>query len=182
MKKIIIPVFATIFLAACGESNDVPAVAEKVNNPAPVNSPVSSNTTEDKVPVKFENEKPAETPIADNVNVDAPAELTFSVKEYDFGTIKQGETVEYDFEITNTGKSPLIISGARSTCGCTVPEPPKEPIAPGATDIIHVKFNSTGKRGAISKPINVTANTYPNAVTTAHIKGFVEVPETADSK
>ena len=180
MRKIYLSICTVVFLAACGGSNEVPTVAEKVNTPTPAKAPTNNPT--DKVPVKFENDKPVDTPIADNVNVDAPAELTFTVKEYDFGTIKQGETVEYDFEITNTGKSPLIISGARSTCGCTVPEPPKEPIAPGESDVIHVKFNSTGKRGAISKPINVTANTYPNAVTTANIKGFVEVPETTDSK
>src|SRR6476661_3613110 len=69
----------------------------------------------------------------------------FERETYDFGEISQGEKVSYDFKFTNTGKSPLIVSNTTATCGCTVPEPPKEPIAPGATGIIHVVFDSAGK-------------------------------------
>ncbi|MFM6954742.1 MAG: DUF1573 domain-containing protein [Sphingobacteriaceae bacterium] len=66
----------------------------------------------------------------------------------------------YDFFFTNTGKSALIISSAAATCGCTVPEYPKEPLAPGKTGIIHVVFNSTGKSGMQNKTITLTTNTF----------------------
>lgn len=101
------------------------------------------------------------------------ARMIFSETEFDFGTIKEGEVVEHTFPFTNTGKVPLIISDARSTCGCTVPEWSKEPILPGETSQIKVRFNSTNKSGAQNKPVTVTANTYP-AETVVYLKGFVQ--------
>ena len=68
---------------------------------------------------------PAQAAPADMKN--AP-EMTFEVEEYNFGTIKQGESVTREFSFTNTGKEALIISNAQGSCGCTVPQYPKEPI------------------------------------------------------
>ena len=86
--------------------------------------------------------------------------MTFAKESHDFGQVNEGDKVVYDFFFTNTGKSALIISSAAATCGCTVPEYPKNPLAPGKTGIIHVVFNSTGKAGMQNKTITLTTNTY----------------------
>lgn len=87
----------------------------------------------------------------------------FSVADtaYDFGTINQGDVVQYNFRFKNTGSKPLIITSASSTCGCTVPQYPKAPIAPGEEGVLKVVFNSAGKSGKQFKPIFVSANTMP---------------------
>lgn len=112
---------------------------------------------------------------ADTVNV---AKMTFTEQVFDYGTVKAGESVEHTFKFKNTGVAPLIIETAKSTCGCTVPQFPKEPIAPGESGEIAVKFNSKGKSGRQRKPVNITANTYPK-LTTVHIDGTVEKAEEA---
>ncbi len=87
------------------------------------------------------------------------AVVTFAKKEHDFGTINEGDIVETIFSFKNTGKSELIITNATATCGCTVPEWPREPIAIGESGEIKVKFNSSGKPNKQSKTITLTANT-----------------------
>ncbi|PSR53939.1 DUF1573 domain-containing protein [Adhaeribacter arboris] len=94
-------------------------------------------------------------------NADAPV-MTFAEMEHDFGDIKPGSVVKHTFTFKNTGKSPLIISNASATCGCTVPEWPKEPVAPGAEGKIDVQFDSHGKSGQVSKTITIQANTQPS--------------------
>ncbi len=80
---------------------------------------------------------------------------------YDFGTVTEGEKVEYSYRFKNTGTKPLVIINASSTCGCTVPERPEKPIMPGETGFIKVVFNSQGKVGENEKPINVISNANP---------------------
>lgn len=109
----------------------------------------------------------------DTVNV---AKISFDEEEYNFGEIRQGEVITHTFTFTNTGKSPLIINSARSTCGCTVPKWPKKPIPPGEEGAIEVRYDSKGKRNRQVKPVTITANTYPNT-TRIFLKGFVQVPE-----
>lgn len=87
--------------------------------------------------------------------------IKFTNDVYDFGKIQEGQKVSYDFEFVNEGKSPLIISNATATCGCTVPERPTEPIAPGEKGKISVVFNSAGKSGLQDKAVTITANTIP---------------------
>ncbi len=99
--------------------------------------------------------------------------MTFTEEVYNFGTIQSGEKVEHVFKFTNTGTAPLVIEGAKSTCGCTVPRFPKEAVLPGQSAEISVVFNSKGKSGRQRKPINITANTIP-ALTTVYIDGKVE--------
>lgn len=113
-------------------------------------------------------------------NAASPADSTtfeFKEMEVQFGTIKQGDKFETDFVFTNTGKAPLKIASAQGSCGCTVPEYPKDPIAPGATGKIHVTFNSAGKMGDQYKTITIQANTRPNPIRLA-VKGKVEPPTT----
>ncbi len=106
----------------------------------------------------------------------AKTTIQFEKTEHDFGKIKQGDEAEYKFKFTNTGKEPLIIENAQGSCGCTVPSYPKEPVAPGATGEILVKFNSAGKSNAQQKTVTLTANTEP-IQTVLTIKAFVEAVE-----
>lgn len=92
---------------------------------------------------------------------------------YDFGKVKDGEIVEKSFAFKNTGESPLVISNISASCGCTTPEWPKEPIAPGAESNIMVRFNTTGKPGQQNKTVTITANTEPSVIE-LHVKGVVE--------
>ena len=85
--------------------------------------------------------------------------LDFEKTTHDFGTIDEGDVVEHTFTFTNNGKAPLVITNARGTCGCTVPKWTKEPVAPGETGEMLVKFNSRGKRNQQNKSVNITANT-----------------------
>ncbi|MCF6347799.1 MAG: DUF1573 domain-containing protein [Flavobacteriaceae bacterium] len=87
------------------------------------------------------------------------AAITFSKKEHDFGIINEGDIVETTFTLKNTGKSELIITNATATCGCTVPEWPREPIAVGESGEIKVKFDSSGKPNKQSKTVTLTTNT-----------------------
>lgn len=98
--------------------------------------------------------------------------LDFDKKTHDFGTIDEGDVVEHTFTFTNNGKAPLVITAARGSCGCTVPTWTKEPIAPGDTGEMLVKFNSRGKRNQQNKTVTVTANT-ESGKETLQIKTFV---------
>jgi hypothetical protein len=99
--------------------------------------------------------------------------ISFDKKIWDFGTITDGEVVEHTFRFTNTGTNDLIISNASASCGCTIPEWPKEPIAPGEKGEIKVEFNSNGKKDMVTKDITILANTNP-VKTILQIKVFVE--------
>ena len=102
-------------------------------------------------------------------------DFKFEVEEYNFGTIKQGESVTYEYVFTNVGKEPLIITNAVGSCGCTVPVWPKEPLKKGEKGTIKVTFNSAGKSGMIDKTVSITSNAKtPNKV--LHIKGNIDVP------
>ncbi|MEZ4891571.1 MAG: DUF1573 domain-containing protein [Saprospiraceae bacterium] len=100
------------------------------------------------------------------------ARIVFEESEFDFGTATEGDIVKHDFAFTNTGKVPLTILNAKSTCGCTVPERPEDPIPPGGTGAITARFNTDGKPNDQRKRITITANTYPNetrVVLTGHV-------------
>ncbi len=86
----------------------------------------------------------------------------FETDNHEFGQINQGEKVSYSFKFKNAGKSPLIITSASASCGCTVPEYSKDPVAPGDEGFIKVTFNSEGKHGMVSKNVTLLANTIPN--------------------
>jgi len=85
------------------------------------------------------------------------AEIAFEKDVHDFGKLKQYGNATCEFAFKNTGNSPLIISNARGSCGCTVPTWPREPIAPGATAVIKVKYDSK-RIGPINKSVTITSN------------------------
>lgn len=133
MRKILFIVCSVILLTACTQKD--------------------KSKTDEKVAATAGKEIPVE---------DAP-KFKFEKLIYDFGVIAQGEKVEYEFKFKNEGKTPLIISDATATCGCTVPETPKEPIKPGESGKIKVIFDSTGKTGMQDKQITITSNANPEA-------------------
>ena len=125
-----------------------------------------------------------ETPTASNADIirnpvavqepdsASAARMEFAETEYQFGEVDEGAVVRHTFAFTNTGEVPLLITDARSTCGCTVPSYPKEPVAPGDSGTVEVVFNTAHKNGRQRKPVTLTANTYPS-MTTIYVDGTV---------
>lgn len=150
----------TVFLVAIGAfalvssckkvdslSNVDPAAA-----PVPTTAGTPGNVTPTIVPAPIPE---AQTPPA---NGKYPV-MAFEKKEHDFGVIAADSKVTYTFNFKNTGESDLLISNAVGSCGCTVPEFPKEPIKPGESGKMKVSFNSSGKTGNQQKTVTVSANT-----------------------
>ena len=100
------------------------------------------------------------------------AQISFDKETHDYGTIKNGANGTCTFEFKNTGNTPLILSNAKGSCGCTVPTWPKEPIAPGATGVISVKYD-TKRQGAINKSVTITSNATNEPNKVIRIKGNV---------
>ncbi len=113
---------------------------------------------------------------AQESNPNAP-EITFENDVIDYGTIEQGANGERIFTFKNTGKEPLIITSAKGSCGCTVPTPPKEPIAPGETGEIKVKYD-TKRIGPFTKSVTVNSNA-SNGTQRLQIKGTVKQKDVA---
>lgn len=87
--------------------------------------------------------------------------IQFEQTDYDFGEIQEGTKVTHVYTFTNTGDEPLILSEARGSCGCTVPQWPRDPIFPGETASLTVEFNSKNKSGKRNQKVTITANTNP---------------------
>ena len=83
--------------------------------------------------------------------------LSVKETEFNFGTIPQGKPVYHFFEVTNTGKDPMVISNVQTSCGCTTPEWSKEPVAAGATTKIRVGYNAAAE-GPFDKHITIMYN------------------------
>ncbi len=156
--------FASLLLLnACGSSSQQPeSGSEKTLQEIKKEGPISNADI-------IRNPVSADTPI-DTLNV---AKMTFETQNYEFGEVTEGEIVEHTFKFKNTGKAPLVIQGARSTCGCTVPEWPKDPIPVGEEGEIFVRFDTKNKRARQVKPVTITANSYP-ATTKVYLRGFVK--------
>jgi len=117
---------------------------------------------------------------AAGVSTQGGAEMTFETEVIDYGTIPQNADGVRVFNFTNTGNAPLIISNAKGSCGCTVPTWPKQPINPGESASIKVKY-ATNRLGPINKSVTVTSNAVkPNKV--LRIKGNVIEKETTPIK
>ena len=126
--------------------------------------------------VKSENVQKAS--VRDNSTTNS-AIMTFDKTVHDFGTIQDGTPVETVFSYTNTGKSPLVITDIKSTCGCTVPRDwSREPLSPGESSQFTVKFNGKGVNKT-SKTVTVTANTATGRET-VKITAFINNPEMAE--
>jgi hypothetical protein len=87
--------------------------------------------------------------------------IKFSKIEHSFGEIIQNSENKYSFTFKNTGVEPLVISNAKGSCGCTVPNYPKEPVLPGETGTIDVVYSPGMQSGSQNKNVTITANTDP---------------------
>jgi hypothetical protein len=103
----------------------------------------------------------------------------FQTTDHDFGTINEGQVVEYTYAFKNVGEAPLIIQNAQGSCGCTVPEWSKEPIPAGGTGFVKAKFDSNGKPNIQNKTVTITANTWPKQ-TVLRFKAMVTPKENAN--
>ena len=161
MKKWLILIFSTIILFTCNEvtttntDNDAVKQMEQEDIANIIRNPVSAE---------------------EEIDPDFVPKITFKKVLHDFGEMKEKDKKEYTFEFTNTGEVPLLISDARSTCGCTVPKFTKNYVKPGKSGKINVAFDSHNLIGTQTKPITIIANTYPRE-TVIHIKGFVNSGE-----
>lgn len=140
----------TLLFTACSEKESDKVDTDLVNNTATADGKVNANLPE----IKFEEE------------------------EYDFGKITQGEKVSHAFIFKNIGSKNLVITSASGSCGCTIPEWPKEPIKSGEEGKINVVFNSEGKSGYQEKTVTIVTNCEP-ATRILKIKTEIIVAETA---
>ena len=122
-------------------------------------------------------ETKTDAPVIVNPNA---AVITFETDVIDYGTIEQCADGVREFKFKNTGKEPLIISNATGSCGCTVPTWSKEPILPGKSGVISVKYD-TKRLGAINKSVTVTSNA-TEATKVLRIKGDIIAPKTSPVK
>lgn len=170
MKKLgLLFAFSLLLMAAC--KNDGATTETETVDPAVPASTAPNTAVPTENPLKTQEPAIPAGPIT---------EITFAETEYDFGTVMDGEKVVHEYAFTNTGDEPLIISNAKGSCGCTVPDWPREPIAPGANGVIKVQFDSKNKGkvggGLQSKRVTITANTDP-VNTYLTIKGKVDKKE-----
>ena len=153
LHGVIILIFA-VSIISCNSDNKKQEAKKTINTGV-----VKNSKTADK------QKKPYELP-----------KMKFEESTYDFGRIIQGEKIAVDYRFENTGKSELVITKVKTSCGCTVGKYPRHSIGPGEKAKIEVVFDSKGKRGFQNKTITVLANTEPNA-NKLHIKGVVSEPE-----
>jgi hypothetical protein len=154
MKTILIPVLAFVF--AVGISSCAPKSNKVSTDMVDITKTASGEAPTGKDPV-----------------------MKFEVETHDFGKISQGERVSYAFKFKNVGGSDLIISEAHGSCGCTVPQFPHDPVAPGQEEVINVEFSSEGKHGLQEKTVTLTTNCSPNTKVIT-IKADVLVPTNRD--
>ena len=101
---------------------------------------------------------PAATEVVEKVSTEGKPVMTFDNNIHDFGNLKAGANADYSFKFKNTGEADLLITNAQGSCGCTVPEYPKEPIKPGETGQIKVSYSSGSQQGQQSKTVTLTTN------------------------
>jgi hypothetical protein len=162
-------VINTYFAAKGKKVYSTPTSTEETSK-ATSEMPVNGNTSTPTVAPATINTNPTPNAAANNGKATS---VSFAKYEHDYGTVVQESANKTSFVFTNTGKEPLIISSATGSCGCTVPNYPKDPIMPGKTGKIDVEFKpSKGQTGVQEKTVTVTANTEP-AQTILKIKANV---------
>lgn len=104
------------------------------------------------------------------------AEISFESEIHDFGNIRRGDTVKYNFKFNNTGTDALLIKDASSGCDCTIPKWSNEPIKPGDSSAISITFISDEEGGNQVKEITVTTNT-KIPIKVLRLTGYVDYSE-----
>jgi len=153
MKRYIIILLLSFVFVQCKDEKKPVGVPDNALNPDVMKNPASaSGKTNDKLPA-----------------------FAFSERSHEFGEIVQGEKVSCSFQFKNVGDADLLISSATGSCGCTVPEYPKDAIHPGGSGVIKVTFDSSGKQGHQDKKVTLVANTIPNSQVLT-ITATVDIP------
>ena len=142
-------ILVLLVVISCNSSSEDKAITADL-----VNSPLTANKSAEKV-------------LTPKIQMDE--------ESFNFGEIQQGESITHSFVLKNIGDASLIISSAKGSCGCTVPEWPKEPIVKTEEAIIKVTFNSAGKSGKQNKTVTLVTNAIPNTKVIT-ITGTVIVP------
>ncbi len=151
-------VFAIALMASCGSGDsEVKDAARQSVTPTTATTPTTPEAPNAAAPA-------APTGPTTTIN--------FAEQTFDFGKVDAGEKVSHTYSFENTGSEPLIISNAKGSCGCTVPNWPKEPIPVGGTGEITVVFDSKNKKGPKNQKVTITANTDPPQ-TFIYMKGEV---------
>lgn len=151
-------VYGTFIKDDSSSSRDRSQRNRKTERKSNIAAPVpGSNTTITADPSLTQTSPPTQAPAP----VKNPTKIAFNQMSHDFGTIDQNTENTYVFNFTNTGDKPLIIETATGSCGCTVPEFPREPIAPGASSEIKVVYKPGQQKGLQNKTVTVIANTQP---------------------
>lgn len=169
---------ALTVLAACFCATLMFAQTPAKPAPKPAPAGTTTSTATKAVPAATTTAKPA--PAATTTGTAKPAATTtdpgykFNTTDHDYGTIQKGAEPYCEFELTNTGKEPLMIQEAHGSCGCTVPEYTKEPIKPGQTVKIKVRYD-TNRVGPFEKQVTVTFQG-KDTPAVLHIHGKVEAP------
>ena len=132
------------------------------------------NQTNNIAPQTAPNPTPVPNPV--QVPTGPTTSVSYAEEAYDFGNVKQDTENEHIFKFTNTGTEPMIISNAKGSCGCTVPQYPTEPIAPGETGEIIVVYKPGKQKGNQTKTVTVTANTTPAQIRLQISANVEEVP------
>ena len=109
---------------------------------------------------------------AQDGKVQMGAEIEFEKVVHDYGDVPYNGNGECEFRFTNTGTEPLLVQKPKSSCGCTIPSWPNEPILPGESDVIKVTYR-TNRAGNINKTVTVTSNAVKNSTVVLRIKGRV---------
>lgn len=133
----------------------------------------SAAATQPVKPAATQTTPPPPSPAPTAAAAGKTTSIKFDESSYNWGSVNEGDKMTHNFKFKNTGTNDLIISDAHGSCGCTVPEWPKEPIKAGKTGEIKVVFDSKGKPGDQQKTVTLTANTEP-ANTVLTIKGAVK--------
>ena len=165
MKKVFVTLFCLSISAAAVHAQD----AKKVQTPAPNQANAAQPAAAP--------QQAAPAPAAPNPDAGV---FKFEEETHDFGTVPEGPLAEYDFEFKNTGKSPIVITEAHGSCGCTVPKWPTEPILPKHKGVIHVAYTTNGRQGMINKDVIITSNAQQSPMR-LHITGTV-TPKPVESK
>ena len=108
----------------------------------------------------------------DKGTVQMGPEIEFEKVVHDYGDVPYNGNGECEFRFTNTGTEPLLVQKPKSSCGCTIPSWPNEPILPGESDVIKVTYR-TNRAGNINKTVTVTSNAVKNSTVVLRIKGRV---------
>ncbi len=148
-----------------------PPPSKKSTPPPPPPAPAPAPKKVKTPPPPPAPKKPAAKPKSKSRSSSKP-NINFSKRSHDFGWINVGDKVSGTFPFTNSGKTPLIIDNADTACGCTIPEFPNHPIAPGESGEIKVTFDSAGKVGVQNKTITIKSNA-GNGTVTLFMKGIV---------